>query len=62
MLSGKVNQESVLVECITVIETRGILDEKMRIEKKWDYLKFPSEEDISHAKWLGINHEVCRFS
>ena len=53
MLSGKVNQESVLVECITVIETRGILDEKMRIEKKWDYLKFPSEEDISHAKWLG---------
>ena len=26
---------------------------KKRIEKRWD-LKLPSPEEISHAKWLGI--------
>ena len=26
---------------------------KMRIEKNWAPGKFPSEEAISHAKWLG---------
>ena len=26
---------------------------KMRIEKNWGPEMFPSDEDISHAKWLG---------
>ena len=28
---------------------------KMRIEKNWGPEMFPSDEDISHAKWLGNN-------
>ena len=27
----------------------------MRIEKNWGPEMFPSDEDISHAKWLGNN-------
>ena len=29
---------------------------KMRIEKIWGPDMFPSDEDISHAKWLGNNN------
>ena len=32
---------------------RGII--KMRIERNWGPEVLPSEEDISHAKWLGNN-------
>ena len=28
---------------------------KMRIEKNWGPWRLPSDEDISHAKWLGKN-------
>ena len=27
---------------------------KMRIERRWSPEMLPSDEDISHAKWLGI--------
>ena len=29
---------------------------KMRIEKNWGPRMYPSDEDISHAKWLGNNN------
>ena len=34
--------------------TRNII--KMRIEKNWAPGMLPSDEDISHAKWLGNNN------
>ena len=52
---GKSRWLLILKESMTVsvIETRGILDKEMRIEKNWEPRIFPSDEDISHAKWLG---------
>ena len=32
------------------------IEKKMRIKKKNWAEKFPSNEDISHAKWLGNNN------
>ena len=54
MLNGWVKKELlIIVNSVAIIETRGILDAKMRIDKNWDPMMFPSVEDISHAKWLG---------
>ena len=36
---------------------RNIL--KIKIERIWASENLPSEEDISHGKWLGINKGSC---
>ena len=37
---------------------RNIL--KMRIKENWDH-KYPSEDDIIHAKWLGKQKRVVKY-